>query len=459
MKFTYVGAFDDYNFRLWENTYQTVDHINHRLVSSVLFGNRLLVNDGFIGQHLYLKEAIYNPHLSPFRKLVDCGWLRILTRNKKKIDEVLQLMVKNGVGGAHTEQSANDMCLREALASWADVLKTNDNAFEPFSAKDLTKGFTRFVDLIRRGKLTGKPLRIGDAEPTTESESVVEFLDGISNSLIKDPRQPARTLWEQEALSQRNAGKLDQRAYANILRLGALVHQSNVAATLAATREDEICVDTQNANFLQEIFEEPIQVPEGLPPEIPRVELPSNIPWNASEWEKLAQIARVDTTEAGPVLQARSAYLKQVMLFLESDRRDKVAKDMREAARDYSDKLTLHFFEPSARKYLGMLVGTGLSATGGVAGFWMDASPAFMISTLSPLILSQLKLPGFSVGPNRLLKTALACTGKQLGSMHDTVLWLPEVDRPVHREYARALMETVDDFPGNSPVPAPEPSD
>src|SRR5256885_10799991 len=97
----YSGLFDDFAARNSDGrTVTTVDGLNHLLLTSVLFGDALLINDGYVLQNAALKAAILEAKASPFESLVRCGFVRILTRNDRDLGALARDMADRDISSA-----------------------------------------------------------------------------------------------------------------------------------------------------------------------------------------------------------------------------------------------------------------------------------------------------------------------------------------------------------------------
>jgi hypothetical protein len=123
--------------------------LNRHLVSAVLFGDRLLVNDGHVLLNPALQRAVADRRCSPFRDLVEKGFVQIVSRSRRDFGELAQTMADQKIVTAkdlmRTEQYQS--VLKPALELWSKKLEGNDRSFVDWPAPD-----TRFVyqDLAKR---------------------------------------------------------------------------------------------------------------------------------------------------------------------------------------------------------------------------------------------------------------------------------------------------------------------
>src|SRR5688500_14780641 len=99
---TYYGLLDDFALRHNYNgvARSSVDELNGDLIMAVLFGDPLLINDGYILNHSAAQEAITYPNRSPLRNLVENGYVKILTRNDGNLADTAHAMAANKIDSA-----------------------------------------------------------------------------------------------------------------------------------------------------------------------------------------------------------------------------------------------------------------------------------------------------------------------------------------------------------------------
>ncbi len=81
---------------------KTLKQLNSHLVSTVLFGDELVINDGHVVLNPAVQSAILNDKKSPFRRLVTNGFVQILTRYEHSIEKLADFMHREGIPSATT---------------------------------------------------------------------------------------------------------------------------------------------------------------------------------------------------------------------------------------------------------------------------------------------------------------------------------------------------------------------
>jgi len=122
----YCGLLDDFAIRHRDgHPIETVDQLNEHLIFTMVAGDPLVINDGHLLLNPAVCEAIMRPEDSPFRRLVECRFVRILSRNGGAIERLAEEMANQNITSA--EQLLEDHRYREeyrpALAEWSEELE------------------------------------------------------------------------------------------------------------------------------------------------------------------------------------------------------------------------------------------------------------------------------------------------------------------------------------------------
>jgi hypothetical protein len=123
----YCGLLDDFAIRHRDgHPIVTLDQLNDHLVFTMIAGDPLVINDGYLLQNPAIREAIMRPEDSPFRRLVECGFVRLLSRNGGAIERLAETMANQNITSA--EQLLGDRHYKEqyqpALAEWSAELNS-----------------------------------------------------------------------------------------------------------------------------------------------------------------------------------------------------------------------------------------------------------------------------------------------------------------------------------------------
>jgi len=121
----YCGLLDDFavNHGIG-HPIKSVSGLNSHLIHSVLFGDPLAVNDGHVLMNEAVQTAVLNPKKSPFRRLVENGYVQILSRNARSLGTLADFMAEQKVVSAQRllDDPYYANSLKPALTSWSAEL-------------------------------------------------------------------------------------------------------------------------------------------------------------------------------------------------------------------------------------------------------------------------------------------------------------------------------------------------
>ena len=141
---TYCGLADDFAAR-YDRGIRSVEGLNRQLLLAVLFGEPLLFNDGYVVTHGPLRKAVIERRSSPFRKLVEEGYVKILTRNDGALGSLLELMAEDGITSA--KRLRRDTKANKHFEQWAPSLQSAfDQCFRQWPECDVSVIFQKIGD-------------------------------------------------------------------------------------------------------------------------------------------------------------------------------------------------------------------------------------------------------------------------------------------------------------------------
>jgi len=206
MILTYCGLLDDFSVRHNDAPIRTLDHLNAYLMEAALFGDRLLLSDGYLLSHPAVQQSVEDCEASPLRALVECGYVKILTRNDGHVELLADLMAENKIAQARA-LLATDWYTRKykpLLADWS--LRLRSEAFESFRN---WPGLDR--DAVFRSVAQAALAGLRAAEPDHTDQ-----LDRFSDALAATPAR--RTEWESVSNALLGDGKVSPDMYRNLMR-------------------------------------------------------------------------------------------------------------------------------------------------------------------------------------------------------------------------------------------------
>lgn len=356
----YCGLLDDFAIRNRDGRpIETLDQLNEHLVFTLVAGDPLFINDGHLLMNKAVREAIMRPEASPFRSLVECRFVRILSRNGGAIDRLAEVMADQNITSA--EQLVDDARYQEdfvpVLTAWSEEL--NSGFFDWFRAWPEHR--TDYV----YGKM-GSTVLEGLLDSTSKFRPQVElFVDTLGDDVR------SRTAWEDTARSLCSAGKLSS-AVSEELMAGANEAYQYAWGCALADDQNPTSVQTRLPRFLSELDLNEVQPSaEARPPvTVFMPDLKSALKGIAGQWDALA-LAASPASEAN---RAKRTYLRAVTRYFAGD--ESISHDdLKDLARDYSQTLAKTFGQKRTKKlqsgvdvtFAALSIAGAIVLTGGAA--------------------------------------------------------------------------------------------
>lgn len=204
---SYFGLVDDdFAARHDDGAIMSMSELNKQLIFAVLFDEPLLINDGHIINSPVVYDAVLNRDASPLRRLVQGGYIQILTRNKSSLDTLAERMADYGITKAQERLREPDYdALKRVLTKWSGTL--TKKSFRLWPRKDTSAVFEK----LAVGALDKAVDRVREkAHQTQLTQFKTEFTG-------RDRRN--RTTWEEIALSMRSSGLLSYEVQRSILHM------------------------------------------------------------------------------------------------------------------------------------------------------------------------------------------------------------------------------------------------
>jgi len=218
---SYVGVLDDFALRHNDGSINTVDDLNRQLILATLFSDPLLINDGYLLSHLAVRDALMKPESSPLKHLVECGYVKILSRNDGDLGGLATRMADVGISSA--KQLLQDSWFRStyqpALQAWSEQLRLGAyDAFREWPNLKLDEVF----------KKVSSDAFAALANATTDlNGGVTEFKKTLDDS------QRRRTEWEDIATAMHRAGKLTLPDFTSLMKVANESYQYSWGCALA----------------------------------------------------------------------------------------------------------------------------------------------------------------------------------------------------------------------------------
>jgi len=339
----YCGLLDDFAIRHRDgHPIETLDQLNEHLVFTMIAGDPLVINDGYLLQNPAVREAIMCPEASPLRQLVECRFVLIISRNGGAIERLAEKMANQNITSA--EQLLEDRRYREeyqpALAEWSAEL--NSGFFDWFRAWPEHR-----TDHVY-GKM-GSTVIDGLLDRSAELRPEIEvFVETLGDAVC------SRTAWEDTARSLREQDLLSPVVFEQLMEGANEAYQYAWGCALADA-QNPTSVQTRVPRFLSELdlTEAEPTADARSPVTVFAPNLKPALKGVAGRWDELARAA----TTASEANSAKRQYLTALSKYFAGDE-SVTHKQMKDLAREYSQILARTFGHKRAKK-----VRTGVDVT------------------------------------------------------------------------------------------------
>jgi hypothetical protein len=369
---TYMGVLDDaavdhpWNFKL------TDAELTHLLVVELLQGKPVLLNDGYLVNHPFARNAIVQRH-GLLWELIQQGYVGVMARggSRYSLDQMPVEM-------ARSVDSFRDLVAgRRADADWPILqrrLSTLDNFLrQTQQIVDWPRyhAGSGFLALSRRLlERNATPHSLGVARHVSKS-ALRDFLTELTDNLSMN-RDAPRSKWT--SLARKYAANSDYtnepgRFVRALMNLANELYHYNMGLMLAADNRAAISVQTQTSPAFDDLL---------FPPALkflvrdlsnaPRLHVPRRI--SSVDPHVLAQVLDPDSR----VFASRRGWLQLRDLWevTSPERRPVVERELSAAGKEYSARLTehvgLHVRYNEPEKFIDYVIGFGPALVGGAIG-------------------------------------------------------------------------------------------
>ncbi|WP_345761291.1 hypothetical protein [Diaminobutyricibacter sp. McL0608] len=240
-KRAYCGLLDDFAARNNDPlAIGTLAKLNNHLISSVIIGDPLLINDGYLVMNPALRAAIVNPKKSPFQELVRSGFIRIVSRNGGDLPGLPKLMADQNIESALKliSDPAYEREIAPALEKWSASLNSGQSDWaRPWPAHRTDAVF---------GKLGRRILDALIQRNGPDRDQVVRFSDALGD------RVGSRNAWEKVAADLVRAQNLSSRTRAELMAAANESYQYAWGCGLL-DKQNPVSVQTRTTRFLYDL--------------------------------------------------------------------------------------------------------------------------------------------------------------------------------------------------------------
>lgn len=326
--FNYLGTLDDVVERYPWRFALNKRRLEYSLVTQLINGRPVLLNDGYLLQNSLALEAVRDEQ-SLLWEMIRKGYVRILARggNRYQLHELPKHV--RGVPTIERLSSSDEWPDFEKKIARLDTILRADNYLLPWPSFDAGSGFRELARHLSNNGSTPWSLGLGrGVRKPVWSSFLSEFLDRMDTDT-----RGARSFWEQ--LARRYADDptraREPEAFVRaLMNLANEMYHYNFGIMLASEHDVPVSVETQSsAAFDDLIVQHNVLISEI--PKMPRLRVPRAI--LSVPPSKLVQI--LDTgREVG---KARQRWLTECAAYEAGA--DRQASQLNDAAKDYSSKL------------------------------------------------------------------------------------------------------------------------
>jgi hypothetical protein len=393
---TYCGLVDDFAKRHDDASIQTLLELNEHLISAVLVGHPLLINDGHIIMHPAIREAIVTPAASPLQNLIEAGYIKILSRNKGQLENLADQMAQEGITSAQQfgiEDYYKQRYLPALQKCMSSLRRQEDEVFlRPWPELNTSTIFRKVSATVYdsiNDSLLGPDRR-------TELDSLHRFKDKYESG-----RHHRRTDWEDTAGVLRDKGKLPENLYRDLMHAANEAYQYSWGCALA-NGSSLVRVQTRAPKYLDLDLGTSVGETESSMQDTIQIFAPDFRVSHrkiGDNWDRLAALTR----PGEPTYQAKVEFQRSLERYYRTNGTEVSKASMDAVASEYSKALTEHF-----RSERRVRLVYGCAAAVGGAGVGLIAAPlgvllaagvglAFAVATVTADVAG---------APNALIKIA-----------------------------------------------------
>lgn len=411
--FNYLGTIDDVAVRYPWRFKLTESALNHSLLTQVIDGRPVLLNDGYLVQHAIARQAVTDRQ-SLLWELMRVGYVRVMSRGGGRygLAEMPERMAKIGSFDdlVHDRIPGVDWrTLRKDLDDVDRLLRGRGHLLD-WPAFESASGFQAFARrVLDRGS---HPRSLGMGRHV-RPEVLTDFLQRFIEEIEKDPVGP-RDTWEKLARRLANQPGVtdDAQAFVRVLmNFATETYHYNMGVMLGAHYGVPVSVETQTSAAFDDLLVRPDVLVDEIPV-VPRLNVPRAL--LAADPMRLAHIVG---ERDSALHRARADWIARRLAWEAAHAPGSAARpggelqramqaDLREAGQAYARALStllgkhvkyehgegiFHTVVGAAVKEGGNLLATtvGLSAAGTAVALGVPAPAAAVVGVAAGYVVSQ----------------------------------------------------------------------
>jgi hypothetical protein len=273
--FNYLGTIDDVAVRFpWRFTL-TESALNHSLITQLIDGRPILLNDGYLVQHAIARQAVIDQQ-SLLWELMRVGYVRVMARggDRYTLDEMPSRMqkVRSFFDLIHGQVGGVEWPVLQRALQDADGQLRPRGYLVDWPAFESGSGFAAFARRIRARGSQPRSLGMGRA---VKPAVLNEFLDRFIDKMANDPVGP-RDTWEKLAIHMaRTSSQVDDAPafVRSLMNFATETYHYNMGVMLAAHYKVPVSVETQTSPAFDDLLIRPDVMVDELPI-VPRLNAP-----------------------------------------------------------------------------------------------------------------------------------------------------------------------------------------
>ncbi|QHJ12264.1 hypothetical protein FX988_02515 [Paraglaciecola mesophila] len=277
---TYLGTLDDVVQRYPWNIEIGLQQFNQMLIRKALLGEKIIINDGYLLNHPFARQALLNPTSSPLKALIEANFVQVMSRSGSLLD-VAEKMAAQGVESFQAlQKSAEWPDLQRMLKQWEPGLQRIEN-FIPWPKKHISHGFDNMLGRSRH-------LQVETLGMAAVSNDDFQRVFDLYTAKNKTDKEATRTRWEQACLSILGDAP-DAKAKINeLMGLATEAYHYNFAVCLSSQfSERKILVETRYSRAFADLIQLG-QPTESELVDIPSIQIPQKLSFDRPQlWKEL----------------------------------------------------------------------------------------------------------------------------------------------------------------------------
>ena len=324
----YFGLVDDFAARHHDGAIENLGDFTKNLIFAVVFDEPLLINDGHIIASPVVRQAVLEPKHSPLRRLVETGYVKILTRNARQLDTLAEHMADDNIETAQKQLSdPQHPVLRRALEDWSATL----NLAEPgISFRDWPAYNTS--ELFEKLAFAGVDQAISNVPDQNHKQQLKKF-----RTIFREGDRRNRTTWEAEVNRLRASGEVSDEISETLQHIANEAYQYSWGCALS-TPSAPVKVHTRTPEFLdidQSLTPQGVPTRQGVTVYGPDLDLAAKKVGH--DWARLAEIGQV----GNEIFNEKSRFRATLEAYYRSS--EISDEQMKESADKYSKALMMQF--------------------------------------------------------------------------------------------------------------------